>query len=173
MTQSKSRKPVEAVLPEALVAEILMAVPPRAPSVKRTATMRQSLLSKIHAEARERAAIEAAGEMRIVRADEGKWINFADNVAMKVLADDGDTRTWLARFQPGGRIPAHMQTGDEEAIILDGWCTVGGEVLKKGDYQWVPKGDRHSEIISPEGCLIFVRSHSEKRSAAELNATRW
>lgn len=172
MTQSKSKKTVEPVLPDALVAEMLMALPPKSPSAKRSASIKQSLLSKVAAQTRERNAIEAAGAMRIVRANEGKWFNFADNVAMKVLADDGDTRTWLARFQPGGRIPAHLQTGDEEAIILDGWCTVGGEVLRKGDYQWVPKGDRHGEIISPEGCLIFVRSHSEKRTAAELHAAR-
>lgn len=172
MTQSKSKKTVESVLPETLMVEMLMAMPPKSPQAKRTAAMKKSLLAKIGAQARESAAINAAVEMRIVRADEGKWFNFADNVAMKVLADDGDTRTWLARFQPGGRIPAHMQTGDEEAIILDGWCTVGGEVLRKGDYQWVPKGDRHGEIVSPEGCLIFVRSHSEKRSAAELRLAR-
>ena len=135
--------------------------------------MKRQLLARVAEQANEHAAIEAAADgMRIVRADEGKWINFADRVAMKVLHDDGDTRTWLARFQPGGKIPAHMQTGDEEAIILEGWCTVGGITFRKGDYQLVPKGSRHGEIISPEGCLIFVRSHSEKRSAAELRLAR-
>ena len=170
---TKPRKTVPAVLPDKLVADILMAIPAKAPPAKRAAAMKRDLMSRVAVQVNERAAIEAAADgMRIVRANEGRWINFADSVAMKVLHDDGETRTWLARFQPGGKIPAHMQSGDEEAIILEGWCTVGGITFRKGDYQLVPKGSRHGEIISPEGCLIFVRSHSEKRNPAELTAAR-
>jgi len=108
----------------------------------------------------------------LVRADAGKWITFAPNVAMKVLHDDGTTRSWLARFGPGGRIPAHMQSGDEEAIILNGWCYLDDVKIKRGDYHMIAKGARHGNIHSPDGCLIFVRSHSEKRHASELTAAR-
>jgi quercetin dioxygenase-like cupin family protein len=169
---NKTRKTPESILPEGLMAEMLATLPAKtnAPSAKRRAAIKQSLLSRVQAESREDAAIKAA-EMRIVRADEGKWFSFAPSVQMKVLHDDGDTRTWLARFQAGGCIPAHMQTGDEEAIVLEGWCYVGEHIMRKGDYQLIPKGARHGEIVSPEGCLVFVRSHSAKRSAAELAIT--
>ena len=169
----KTRKTPESILPESLMAEMLAALPARAnmPTAKRRTAMKQSLLSRVQATAKEDAEIGAA-EMRIVRSNEGKWFSFAPNVEMKVLNDDGDTRTWLARFQAGGCIPAHRQSGDEEAIVLEGWCHVGEHVMRKGDYQLILKGARHGEIVSPEGCLIFVRSHSAKRSAAELSQGR-
>lgn len=162
------------VLPDNLIAQLLVELPAQGstPSAKRQAAMKKKIMDKVGKESREAKEIGAAADMHIVRAGEGRWFNFAPQVQMKVLHDDGDTRTWLARFQAGGRIPAHMQTGDEEAIILEGWCFVGGDELHKGDYQVIRKGARHGEIVSPEGCLIFVRSHSEKRHASELAVAR-
>ena len=169
---ARSRKQIEIVLPENVVAGMLVAMPSSRvtlPTGKRGAAMKRNLLSRIAGAHTADAAIEAA-EARIIRSDAGNWITFAPNVAMKVLNDDGDTRTWLARFQPGGCIHAHMQTGDEEAFVLDGWCFVGRQIMRKGDYQLIPKGTRHGEIVSPDGCLVFVRSHGAKRSSAELAA---
>lgn len=171
---TRTRKTIDALLPDNLLAEILLALPVEkatTPSPTRRATMKQSLLKRIDANRADDAAI-AAAEMRIVRAREGQWIAFAENVDMKVLHDDGDTRTWLARFRPGGTVQAHLQTGDEEAYVLEGWCYVDRQVMRKGDYQLVPKGARHGKIVSPEGCLVFVRSHSAHRRAAELAAAR-
>ena len=169
---SNPKKTSPSILPDAVLVEMLLAVPPVAPPAERAGAIRHALLAQIGQPDRAPAAAGDADPMRIVRAGTGNWITFASNVAMKVLHDDGETRSWLARFQPGGRIPAHWQSGDEEAIVLDGWCQVGEEVLHKGDYQLVPKGSLHGEITSPGGCLIFVRSHSAKRSAAELAASR-
>ncbi len=168
----KTKNAAPSVLPDDVMLEMLMAVLPIAPPGERAAALRQALLAQIGRPDRAPAAAGAAESMRIVRAGAGTWIDFASNVAMKVLHDDGETRSWLARFQPGGRIPSHWQSGDEEAIVLDGWCRVGDEVLHQGDYQMVPKGSLHGEITSPDGCLIFVRSHSAKRSAAELTVSR-
>ncbi len=168
---TRTRKKAEAVLPEHLVAELLAAMPvakSASPSAVRRATMKRALLSRVAA-AEAQDATGAAAKMRIVRSGEGKWITFAPSVEMKVLHDDGDTRTWLARFQAGGCVPAHMQSGDEEAYIVEGWCTVDQHLMNRGDYQLIPKGTRHGEIVSPEGCLVFVRSHSANRSAAELS----
>ena len=162
------------VLPDNLVAQLLAELPPAgpAPSVKRQAAMKKRILDQVGKESRDVLASAAAADMHIVRADEGRWFNFSPQVQMKVLHDDGDTRTWLARFQAGGRIPSHTQTGDEEAIILEGWCFVGDDEMHKGDYQLIRKGARHGEIVSPEGCLIFVRSHSEKKHVSELAFAR-
>ena len=169
---TNTKKMAQPVLPDAVLVEMLLAVPPVAPPPERAVAIKQELLAQIRQHGQQVPAAGSADAMRIVRADNGNWISFANQVAMKVLHDDGETRSWLARFQPGGRIPAHWQSGDEEAIVLDGWCQVGEAVLQKGDYQMVPKGSLHGEITSPGGCLIFVRSHSAKRSAAELAASR-
>ena len=162
----------EAVIPEDLLAAMLMALPATAPSSRRQAGMKKSLLSRVEKLASEKAVTAATTEMLVVRANEGHWSNFAPSVDMKVLYDDGDTRTWLARFEPGGHVAAHLQTGDEEAIIMEGWCYLDGAKMNCGDYHMIRKGARHGSMRSPEGCLIFVRSHSLMRHASELTAAR-
>ncbi|MEO8386074.1 MAG: hypothetical protein ABI583_12575, partial [Betaproteobacteria bacterium] len=64
------------------------------------------------------------------------------------------------------------QTGDEEAIIMQGWCYLDDAKINCGDYHLIRKGVRHGDIHSPEGCLIFVRSHSMARHASQLTAAR-
>lgn len=161
----------EAVIPEDLLAAILMALPAATPSPRRQTAMKKSLLSRIDSMASENAA-EKGPEVFLVRADEGGWTNFAPSVDMKVLHDDGATRTWLARFGPGGCVPAHTQTGDEEAIVMEGWCYLDDVKINSGDYHLIRKGARHGNILSPDGCLIFVRSHRLTRNASQLAATR-
>ena len=98
----------------------------------------------------------------------GQWITFAPKVAMKVLHDHGEIHTWHAHFQAGGRAPAHMQSGDEDAYLVSERRYVDRQIKRHGNYQRIAKGPRHGEIVGPEGCAVFVRSHSAKRSAAEL-----
>jgi ChrR Cupin-like domain len=150
------------IIPENILAEMLTAMPVESPSAQRKSAMLAALLKNIDA--------SNAGNAKpiIVKADEGKWINFAPNVDMKILHDADGTRSWLARFGAGGCVPAHIQTGDEEAIVLTGWCYLDDEKICAGDYHRIGKGARHGNILSPEGCLIFVRSHSAKRHASQL-----
>ena len=164
-------KGTEAVIPNDLLAAMLMAMPQAALSSRRQTAMKKSLLSRIDGMVSAKAA-EQEPEMLLVRADEGGWYNYAPSVDMKVLHDDGATRTWLARFGPGGCVPAHTQTGDEEAIVMEGWCYLDDLKISRGDYHLIRKGTRHGNIHSPDGCLIFVRSHSLKRRASELVAAR-
>ncbi|MEO8385424.1 MAG: hypothetical protein ABI583_09290, partial [Betaproteobacteria bacterium] len=119
---SKKLKQAEAVIPEDILAAMLMAMPVLPPSSRRQAAMKKSLLTRVDKIVKPGQAAVVKSAVLVVRAEEGSWFNYAPNVDMKVLHDDGDTRTWLARFGPGGRISAHMQTGDEEAIIMQGWC---------------------------------------------------
>ena len=155
----------------AMLAKILEISPTASAKVLaagRRAAMKKSLLTRIAAMDTGRGATA----YNLVRAAEGNWITFAPNVEMKVLRDDGGTRSWLARVGPGGRIPEHMQSGDEEAFIVDGWCWLDDVKIERGDYQMIAKGQRHGNIHSPEGCLIFVRSDSENRHVSQLAAVR-
>ena len=173
---AKTTKTLQEIIPDELMVPLLLAIPAKTPGVKRRAAMKKSLLARMaklagqHAD--ERRALIPTEDYLLVRAAAGRWITFAPNVAMKVLHDDGTTRSWLARFSPGGRIPTHIQSGDEEAIILEGWCYLDDVRINAGDYHMIGKGARHGNIHSPDGCLIFVRSHSEKRRASELTVAR-
>jgi anti-sigma factor ChrR (cupin superfamily) len=158
----KSKIDISEIIPENILAEMLTAMPIESPSAQRKSAMLTALLKNIDA--------SSAGNSKptVVKAGEGKWINFAPNVDMKILHDADGTRSWLARFGAGGSVPAHIQTGDEEAIVLTGWCYLDDEKICAGDYHRIGKGARHGNILSPEGCLIFVRSHSAKRHASQL-----
>lgn len=175
---SRIMKTESNIIPERLLEEILQAIPAKSPTTARQAVMKKSLLQRIVNEVAANNDYLAAGDeiadssLLIVRVGEGDWITFAPNVAMKVLHDDGTTRSWLARFGPGGRIHAHMQSGNEEAIILEGWCYLDEIKLNRGDYHMIELGKRHGNIHSPGGCLIFVRSHSATRHASALNSVR-
>jgi len=169
---SANQKLAESPLPEDLLTALLVGLPATAPSSRHRAAMKKSLLDRVGRMTAEDNSDRMAAEVLIVRADEGSWITFASNVEMKVLHDDGETRSWLARFGPGGRIPAHLQSGDEEAIVMHGWCYLDDMKMNCGDYHLINKGALHGSIHSPEGCLIFVRSHSLKRHASELAAAR-
>lgn len=162
---SACKKALASVLPEDLLGEMLLAIKPKTPPTARREKLKQSLLSRVG-----KLLAESRDEVFIVRADAGTWITFAPQVEMKVLHDDGNTRAWLARLDPGGRIPAHLQSGDEEAIIMSGWCYLDDVKVNCGDYHRINKGARHGVIHSPDGCLIFVRSHSLKRHVSELVA---
>lgn len=162
----KSRIDNSEMIPETILTEMLMALPAESPPAQRKSAMLATLLKNIESSNADHA------KPIVVKADEGKWINFAPNVDMKILHDADGTRSWLARFGSGGCVPAHIQSGDEEAIILSGWCYLDDEKLSAGDYHRIGIGARHGNILSPEGCLIFVRSHSAKRHASQLVSAR-
>lgn len=172
MSTKINTKTGENIFSDDILAKILIALPTDATTrlpAKRAVKIRKSLLNRI-----DKLSTAATGNSayELVRSGDGAWITFAPDVAMKVLHDDGITRSWLARFGPGGLIPAHVQSGDEEAIILEGWCWLDEVRVDRGDYHFINKGQRHGTIHSPEGCLIFVRSHSGKRHASQLAAVR-
>ena len=171
---SNKHKSTGAVIPEDLLVAMLTALPGKALPSRRHAAIKKALFARVDAFkiGADTTVTKQAAHTLLVRAAEGRWINFAPNVDMKILHDDGTTRSWLARFGPGGRIPAHMQTGDEEAIIMEGWCFLEDTKMHCGDFHIIRKGARHGNIHSPDGCLIFVRSHSLTRHASELMAAR-
>ena len=148
------------MIPATVLTEMLMALTVKSPPAQRKSAMLATLKKNVAAANRAKPVV--------VKADEGKWINFAPSVDMKILHVADGTRSWLARFGPGGCVPAHIQSGDEEAIILSGWCYLDDEKLSTGDYHRIGIGARHGNIVSPEGCLIFVRSHSAKRHVSQL-----
>ena len=87
-----------------------------------------------------------------------KWRPINPLVSMQVLHDDGETLSWYARFQPGGRLPAHDHTGDEESLVISGSCYLNDKLMQVGDYQLCRAGSRHDNVFSEHGCLLFIRT---------------
>ena len=90
--------------------------------------------------------------------DASKWRAVNALVSMQVLHDDGETLSWYARFQPGGHLPAHDHTGDEESLVISGSCYLNDRLMQAGDYQICRAGSRHDKVFSEHGCLLFIRT---------------
>ena len=62
--------------------------------------------------------------------------------------------TIMLKFEPGASYPYHNHPGGEELFILTGEATIGGAVLKTGDYLYTPVNFKHA-VSSEKGCIIF------------------
>lgn len=92
--------------------------------------------------------------------DEG-WQRLSDKAEIKILFDDGQSRSWLVRLAPGGALPPHRHDdGPEECIIVEGEVETDGVVYRAGDYSVALRGSEHRSIVSHSGCVFFFRSPS-------------
>lgn len=109
-------------------------------------------------------SVEGQEGMTVVRADGGEWRECVPGLHAKTLYDDGITRTWLARCDPGAAIADHDHAVDEEVLVLEGSIFVGDIELKAGDHLLTRVGARHGGAVhSPAGCLVLMRTASDAR----------
>lgn len=106
------------------------------------------------------AEAEGGAGITTSRAAEGPWRAIAPGLAIKVLNDDGRTRSWLARLEAGARLPAHAHEGEEETLLVEGSCELGGNLMRPGDYQIARAGSLHGEVSTATGCLLFIRTQT-------------
>jgi anti-sigma factor ChrR (cupin superfamily) len=113
----------------------------------------------------ERAVASRPAEILTVHAEDGTWRPIHDGVELKRLSVDrlAGTQSYLLRFAPGARLPAHEHRLGEECILLSGSAQVGRLMMRAGDYQLIPAGVPHEESASAEGCVVFVRAELRPR----------
>jgi len=63
----------------------------------------------------------------------------------------------LVRLKKGARFPTHDHPGWEEALIISGVVTIGGNRLVEGDYLFTEAGETH-DAIAEEDTVFFVSS---------------
>ena len=75
---------------------------------------------------------------------------------MKVLFEDKESGllTALFRWQPGSVLPLHEHVEVEQTFVLEGSVVDDEGEVRKGDYVWRPKGNRHL-ARSPNGALVL------------------
>lgn len=145
------RTPAQAVpLPAALTEALLLSATPALPADDRAAALRATVLA--------RAVQPDPAPLQTIRADEGAWHPIAPLAEMKLLHDDGVSRSFLIRLQAGARLPPHDHAADEECMVLAGEGSIGDIFLRAGDYHLAPKGMRHGETYTASGALLFIRT---------------
>ncbi|MEZ5448055.1 MAG: cupin domain-containing protein [Thiolinea sp.] len=124
-------------------------VPPQ-----RQARMRQTILEQV---AQESACLVPGFET--IRAAEGEWIAPAPGARIKILHQDHDTGaiSYLARLEPGFRMPGHDHPVAEECVMLEGELWMGDLHLKAGDYHYAAAGVRHGTLYTETGALAFLK----------------
>jgi quercetin dioxygenase-like cupin family protein len=95
-----------------------------------------------------------------VRGPSVPWQPAWEGVWLRVLRRDSsrNLQVTLLRIEPGGCLPAHAHTKEEECTVLEGEVLIGTHRLRKGDFHLVHPGARHPDITSPTGALLLVRS---------------
>jgi anti-sigma factor ChrR (cupin superfamily) len=164
-------------LPNTLVEQMLVALPVTPMPKARMALVKKNLLARAAGATAAKAKIAASNDatdsmVLTTRAGGGKWHPLCAGVDVQPLFDDGHTLTWLARLQPGGRLPAHDHVGPEESFVLHGSCYLGDVLLNQGDRQFAADGSHHDEVFSSSGCTLLIRSasHATPHYLAALSA---
>ena len=95
----------------------------------------------------------------VVRAEGAEWIALSPLVKFRRLRVDVEagSQTILVRAEPGGFIPRHRHGQDEEFIVLEGECHIGGHHLRAGDAHFASAGSWHDDITTQTGVLVLVR----------------
>jgi hypothetical protein len=110
---------------------------------------------------RERINERIAG-IGIPPASEGNvgWQIFWPNVWVKVLRQDlhNKKQTALFRVLPGGVVPAHAQTRDEECLVLEGEVFIGEHRVGQGDLHVAGPDRGQGDITTRTGAMLMVRS---------------
>ena len=102
-----------------------------------------------------------------LRAGAGEWETLGDGVEKKRLYRDPDagTESYLLRFAPGARRPAHNHAMIEECVVMEGDLWIGDLRVMTGDYHVALPGSDHPEVWSDGGALVYIRGAPRKHAA--------
>lgn len=140
---------IEAFLPDEIKQALLEAAPEIELAPDRSNAIKDRLLQRVR---------DSRTAHLTVRADEGSWESMGPLVDRRVLSDDGDTRTFIMRLQPGARRPSHSHADQETSYVLQGSVRYGALELKAGDYHEAAPGSAHESVETDTGALVLIRA---------------
>lgn len=153
-------------LPDEVTLALLMSMAPQTPTPDDAARIKRRVLERVAAAADGPATDTGQPGFVDIAAADG-WRPLHAKADMKILFDDGVTLSWLIRLHPGGTLPAHKHDhGNEECLIVSGEVFVNDVRYGAGDYQVALAGSEHRTIRAPGGCVLFLRSPSQRSTRA-------
>ena len=115
--------------------------------------------SRMRLRIRELVASQPPAGTSTLRATGDEWRTLSPLVSVKVLRVDAvaGNQTVLIRAAPGGLMPRHLHSQDEEFIVLEGECRIGELRLAAGDAHFAAAGTWHEDITTETGVLVLLR----------------
>lgn len=161
---AKNNKP--AVLDGGVAEALAAAVRP----AELSARQRASMLDKIAA----RIDTVQPANTETVRGEAVEWLSAWPNVWVKLLRQDASTNLQMVlfRIKPGGVVPAHAHTKEEECLVLEGEIHIGEHRVGQGDLHIAKPGAEHGNITTRTGAMVLVRSEIPPKYLQALLAGR-
>ena len=160
--KNKNAQVLDASVLEALVG----AVRPAELTADERASMREKIARRI--------ANEQPAATQTIRGDSVEWATAWPNVRVKLLRQDAGSNLQMVlfRIEPGGVVPGHVHSKEEECLVLEGEIFIGTHRVGAGDLHIALPGAEHDPITTKIGATVLVRSEIPPSYLRRLLAAR-
>lgn len=84
------------------------------------------------------------------------WKRMGHGLQLCRLVNDGETRMWMLKAQPGTVLPTHTHAGSELTLVLRGAYFCGSEIFHAGDIEDADETTEHQPVVTREGECICL-----------------
>ena len=150
------KRPANKNKPAVLDAAALDAIAAAVRAVELSDAQRSSMRQRIKA----RISTEQPTNTHTIRGEAVEWMAPWPNVWVKILRLEptSNLQMVLFRIEPGGVVPAHVHTKEEECLVLAGEIHIGSHRVGEGDLHIAKPGAAHGDITTRTGATVLVRS---------------
>jgi quercetin dioxygenase-like cupin family protein len=150
MSRAANKRP--GVLGDVIVRALGEALAPAELTAERRASMRRRVMAS--------AAGVRPPLTETVHTDDLPWHDVSAGVRAKLLRRDDASNLMIVlwRLEPGGIVPGHSHSKEEECLVLEGEMLVGGHRVRAGELHIAKPGAVHADLSTHTGLLVMVRS---------------
>jgi anti-sigma factor ChrR (cupin superfamily) len=102
-------------------------------------------------------------ERVVIRPADYQWVDSpmpgVERMMLDRIGDEVARATSIVRYAPGSVFSAHVHSGGEEFLVLEGEFGDEHHVYPTGTYVRNPIGTSHTPRVGDQGCTIFVKLH--------------
>jgi quercetin dioxygenase-like cupin family protein len=81
--------------------------------------------------------------MQLTATHEADWRPVREGVTLTPLKMEAGAGTFLMRYEPGSRSPAHTHPDGEEIYVVSGRGRLNELAIQAGDFIYTPPGEAH------------------------------
>ena len=110
----------------------------------------------------------------VIRPDDYQWTPSpaagVERMMLDRIGKEVGRATSLVRYAPDSAFPAHVHSGGEEILVLEGEFSDEHGSYPTGSYLRNPIGTKHAPKIGPQGATILVKLHQfDERDTTQIN----